>query len=206
MTTAAARAFAMLFLAGALAAACGGRTAALRWWMTCGDPVGGLGHRDAGLPACTTETVGAACAPAGAECDPGNADNSELLCSATDPRQGPGGCPISRAAFKKDIRYLDAGELRALHDQLLDLPLATWRYREEPPSSRLHLGFVIDGHESLACVDAGRDQVDLYGYASMAVAALQAQEQEIAALRAEVAELRAALRSGTAPPGAPRRR
>ena len=58
------------------------------------------------------------------------------------------------------------------------------------------LGFLIDGHESLICVDPARDQVDLYGYASMAVAALQAQNMEIEKLHEEVRELRAALSHG----------
>jgi hypothetical protein len=48
---------------------------------------------------------------------------------------------------------------------------------------------MIDGHESLACVDG--DHVDLYSYASMAVAALQVQEADIAELRRQVASLRA---------------
>ena len=67
----------------------------------------------------------------------------------------------------------------------------------------MHLGFLIDGHESLACVDPERDQVDLYGYASMAVAALQVQAREIEQLRAELAALKE--RVEAAPPPARRR-
>lgn len=39
----------------------------------------------------------------------------------------------------------------------------------------------------------GGDAVDLYGYASMAVAAVQTQAREIAALQREVGSLRAAI-------------
>jgi len=92
--------------------------------------------------------------------------------------------------YKKDIRYLSQEELRATARDLLALPLADFRYREG--DGRKHLGFMIDGHESLACVDG--DRVDLYGYASMAVAAVQVQAAEIAELRAELATLRKELR------------
>jgi hypothetical protein len=39
-------------------------------------------------------------------------------------------------------------------------------------------------------VDASRGRIDLYAYTSMAVAALQQQAREIAALRREVARLK----------------
>ena len=127
----------------------------LHWWTTCGDPLC-AGHRDAGLPACTgSESAGASCVVAGAKCDPGDNCNVELVCAASDPKQGT--CPVSRGRAKKDIRYLSAADLKTYRDQLLHLPLATYRYREEPDDSRLRLGFLIDGHESLICVDPARD-------------------------------------------------
>jgi hypothetical protein len=173
-------------------AACGGATPGddLRWFSTCGDPACS-GHRDAGIAACTAqEEAGVSCSSASAECDPQSLCNSLLLCATSDPKQR--GCPVSRMRFKKDIRYLSAAERAGYRDQLLSLPLATFRYRGAPDRSRLHLGFMIDGHESLACVDG--DTVDLYGYASMAVAALQSQEQEIGELRKELRELRKELK------------
>lgn len=173
-------------------AACGGTApapqGALQWFSTCGDPACS-GHRDAGIAACTAqEEAGVSCATASAECDPQNLCNSLLLCAASDPKKS--GCPVSRMRFKQDIRYLSDADRSAYSDQLLSLPLATFRYRGG--DSRLRLGFMIDGHESLACVDG--DTVDLYGYASMAVAALQSQEQEIAQLRRELRQLRRELK------------
>jgi hypothetical protein len=179
------------FLALIAIAACGGTPATgLQWFSTCGDPACS-GHRDAGLAACTAQQeAGVSCSSASAECDPQNFCNSLLLCATSDPKRG--GCPISRMRFKKDIRYLSDAKRSAYRDQLVALPLATYRYRGAEDGSRLHLGFMIDGHESLACVDG--DTVDLYGYASMAVAALQSQEQEIAQLRNQLRQLRRELR------------
>jgi hypothetical protein len=171
-----------------------GGDGALLWRSTCGDPVCmGGGHRDHGIPRCTTETAGKTCTTPGATCDPVNDCNEDLVCSTKDPRLQAGGCPVSRAIYKKDIRYLSPTDLESYRDQLLALPLATYRYRQATPESRLHLGFVIDGHESLVCVEPERDQVDLYGYASMAVAALQVQARQIDELKREIAALRADL-------------
>ena len=171
---------------------------ALLWYATCGDPVCG-GHRDHGVARCTTEAAGRACTSPGARCDPGNDCDEDLLCSTTDPRLQVGGCPISRASYKEDIHFLTQGELEVYNDQLLALPLATYRYRQS--DAQKHLGFLIDGHESLVCVEPERDRVDLYSYASMAVAALQVQARQIDELRKEVASLRAdvAARRAAAP-------
>ncbi|GAC1352279.1 MAG: hypothetical protein NVS3B20_09960 [Polyangiales bacterium] len=66
--------------------------------------------------------------------------------------------------------------------------LATYHYKTGDDAP--HLGFIIeDMREPSAAVLPSRDRVDLYGYVSMAVAALQRQENDIAALRAEVARL-----------------
>ncbi len=177
-----------------LCAACGGSAmngggdGGTVWWTTCGPPTCSPDGAvpDSGLPHCAPGQAGTACSTPGAECDPYAPCDAHLLCSDKDPKTGPGGCPISRARFKKDIRFLSPPELRQYSRALLDLPLATFRYRSG--DDRTHLGFLIDGHESLAGVEG--DHVDLYGYTSMAVAALQVQQQQIAELRAELAALR----------------
>jgi len=175
------------------------------WYVTCGDPVCMAGgHRDHGLPRCTTESPGKQCTTPGARCDPGNDCNEDLVCGTTDPRQQSGGCPVSRASYKKDIHYLSSSELETYRDQLLALPLATYRYRQSD-SSRQHLGFLIDGHESLVCVEPERDQVDLYSYASMAVAALQVQARQIDDLTKEIAALRARIEAQRSDLARPRR-
>ena len=159
------------------------------WYYTCGDPVCG-GHRDhPGVPPCSAgETPGAACSPEGATCDPGTDCNQLLVCATSDPTYG-GRCPISRRDAKEDIRYLGAEEARRLHDELMKFRLATFRYKEAA-AARTQLGFVIDDVAPSPSIDPARDMVDLYGYTSMAVAALQTQAREIEALEREVRALR----------------
>ncbi len=157
------------------------------WYYTCGDPVCG-GHRDQGIPPCSAgQTPGSACSPEGATCDPGSDCNQLLVCATSDPTHG-GACPISRRAAKEDIRYLGAEEAKRLHDELMKFRLATFRYKAT--AARTQLGFIIDDVVPSPSVDPGRDMVDLYGYTSMAVAALQTQQREIRALEREVAALR----------------
>ena len=168
-----------------------GDSGSLRWFATCGDPsCGGYREKD-GIDLCTDEMEGASCAEAMAVCDPVNDCNALLTCTDTDPTQQPGGCPRSRAEYKRDIRYVDELERQALASQILQTPLATYRYREAP--ERQHLGFIIEDVEPSASVDAERGLVDLYGYTSMAVAALQQQQQQMDELRREVEKLRGIL-------------
>jgi len=56
-----------------------------------------------------------------------------------------GGCPISRREAKDHIRYLDDGDLKRLHDEVMRLRLARFRYRQN--TSRTQLGFIIDDVE-----------------------------------------------------------
>jgi hypothetical protein len=160
-----------------------------KWYTTCGDPVCRGHQAQPGVAACTAVmTAGAACSTMGAECDPQNDCNALLVCSATDPKLHPGGCPVSARRYKEDIQYLDGAGLRQYHDELMRLPLATWRYRTRPER---RLGFLLEdaSGSTTAPVDAERDMVDLYGYTSMTVAALQVQAAQIAALEQEVEAL-----------------
>ncbi|MBI3185151.1 MAG: hypothetical protein HYZ28_23695 [Myxococcales bacterium] len=164
---------------------------ALSWYTTCGDPVCRGWTAKAGVPLCTTEKEGNPCSVDGAQCDPQDPCNVLLQCASKDPKQG-GMCPISRARFKEDIELVTKAELLRYHDELMGLPLATYRYKEGLGQNR-HLGFIIDGNESLICVRPERDQVDVYGYTSMAVAALKVQAAQLAELREELASLKASL-------------
>jgi hypothetical protein len=180
--------------------ACGGHApsggdsdgAVALWWRTCSAPAcpaADAGVPDSGLQSCSSQLVGSACSSVGEQCDPHEGCSVYLRCSTSDPRNQYGGCPVSRMRFKKDIHYLAPEELRGFARDLLALPLADFRYRSG--DHRKRLGFMIDGHESLACVDG--DHVDLYAYTTMAVATLQVQAAEITELREELAAMRTEL-------------
>ncbi len=139
----------------------------LRWYLTCGDPVC-RGHiPEDGLRLCDEEAAGQACGEADDRCDPVDGCNARLVCTDTDPRQGP--CPISKREVKREIRYVDAAERARLAASLEDIRLATYRYVN---GKARRLGFIIDDHPPPEAL-RGEDQVELYGYLSLAVAAIQ---------------------------------
>jgi hypothetical protein len=194
-------ALSLALVGGGLACSSSSKTAdaGLNWFTTCGAPVcqdepdgaaatDGGAAADGGVAACVTEKAGDSCATAGATCDPGLGCDVLLRCADKDPKVQAGGCPISRRAAKRDIAYLDAEAKARLVEELRRLRLAQYRYRDAPDKQRL--GFIIDDVPNGSAVDGPRDQIDLYSYLSMAVAALQqemargdAQERELAALR-----------------------
>lgn len=159
----------------------------LRLFYTCGDPVCSGYSGGSGAPLCSTEAPGDVCRVEGDRCDPQDECNSLVVCAASDPRMAPGGCPISRREHKRDIHYLNADELDRYQREVLDIKLATWRYKQDPTKARL--GFMIDDNESSAAVDAKKDMIDLYGYTSMVVAAFQSQARQLEALQRQVLEL-----------------
>lgn len=197
---------AAFFACLAMGTGCNGPDAIPRWFSTCGDAIC-TGYRPPpGVPPCQNEAPGRACSVKGAQCDPGDACNRLLVCATRDPRLA--GCPISSRRFKRDVQYLTDAEREDCARELGTIRLARYRYQG---SNEPRLGFVLEDDPPAAAVDRGRDMVDLYGYSSLAVAALQVQERRIEALEREVRELRAtssrAGRRRTAPaPGPPRER
>ncbi len=163
-------------------------------WSTCGDPVCG-GWVDKGLPACGTYVAGDRCPrwADGMRCDPMNDCNVLLQCDYTDPTGG-GMCPISLAKYKTGIHYLQPAQVQELARQALDLKLANWVYKADASGS-LRTGFIIDDVPGSPAVAADGEHVDLYGYTSMAVAAVQAQAAQIERLERELAELKAEVRA-----------
>jgi hypothetical protein len=142
----------------------------------------------AGLAPCATEEAGQPCTTPGAECDAGFGCNARLRCTDRDPTVPS--CPISQRASKREISYVTPEEARHLHDELLQLRLATYRYRSEGPDARRRLGFIIDDVGMSPAVEPDRSMVDLYGFMSMAVAAIQEQRREIDRLEKHVRALR----------------
>lgn len=197
------RALLFLLLAGCLDKPDSSDPGTLLWYSTCGDPVcsGYSGPFD-GVPACETEVIGEGCETEAATCDPVNDCNALLICATEDPTAQEGGCPISLRSAKKGIHYLSVDERGALSESLLSTRLARYHYNSQHESTPQRLGFIIDDQPGSPAVLPDGAHVDLYGYTSMAVATIQQQQAEIAALKAELAELRArteALEAARAP-------
>ncbi|MBI1748378.1 MAG: tail fiber domain-containing protein [Acidobacteria bacterium] len=161
----------------------------LQWFYTCGDP-SCHGYTPSGAPLCTTEVAGDPCETPDEMCDPQDDCNAQLICSDRDPRSQPGGCPISSRKFKLGVSYLDEADLQCLAEDVQKIRLATYRYKDPADGNRPHLGFIIEDNPNSAAVMTEKDQIDLYGYTSMVVAALQAQSKEMDRLKAEVQALR----------------
>jgi hypothetical protein len=102
---------------------------------------------------------------------------------------------VSSRRAKKDIVYLGQADRLRLADELARFKLATYEYRDPALAGKRHLGFVIEDVPGSPAVDRDGNMVDLYGYASMLVAAVQAQGDEIAKLKAELTRLKRQTRS-----------
>jgi hypothetical protein len=165
----------------------------LAYYATCGDVVCRVGPgtgADSGVASCGSIKTGDPCTVADAMCDPGTVCGVMLKCATGRLDKN---CPISSAAFKKDINYLGAEDLEKLASTAQHIKLATYYYKDQKPEEQKHLGFIIQDDPNSPAVYTSRDKVDLYGYASMAVAALQVQNKQIAKLERELGELRAEL-------------
>jgi hypothetical protein len=146
-------------------------------------------------PFCPTPRprLGSACQPEAASCrvaDPDDFECGSLELACADGRwvlRMPY-CPLSSRRYKEQIQYLGDKDLSALRDAIVRTRLATYRYRGQ---SDEHLGFIIEDqpNQSPAVLPSG-ERVDLYGYVSMTVAALQTQQKEIDDLKAELRRVR----------------
>lgn len=162
----------------------------LRWYSTCGDPVCGAPNASPQPNTCGSRQEGQLCQTAGETCDLGNDCHQQLICATSDPKQQPGGCPISLPVYKQDIQLLGPLQRQQLAQKLQQLPLATWQYRFEPQGP-MRLGFLIEAGTPPELVKPDGNSVDLYGYLSMAVAAIQEQESRLQHLEAQLRQLKA---------------
>jgi hypothetical protein len=104
------------------------------------------------------------------------------------------GAPISRRAAKSDIRSVVAPDLERIYEELRQIKLSTYQYKDQPASSPRRLGFIIDDTDAPAAINPDGNTVDLYGYLSMAVAAVQVQAKQIEDLKARIRTLEATSR------------
>lgn len=140
-----------------------------------------------GCPA-SRPLVGSACTDNGLMCDYGDCNAIGVVCTSGTWHTMHNGCPISARRAKEGIHYLGDDELRAIADEALATRLATYSYKFGDANPRL--GFIIDDQPDSPAVVAGKERVDLYAYASMAIATVQVQDREIEELRAEMRDLR----------------
>ncbi len=145
--------------------------------------------------------VGAPCTKEGEACavsPPSECGQTTLACRGGVWSLPNATCAASSRGVKKEIAYVDDAQREALRAQLLAVRLASYRYKVGDDAT--HLGFIIeDMPEGSPAVLASRDRVDVYGYTSMVVAALQEQQKQLDALSLEVKRLaaeNAALRKG----------
>jgi hypothetical protein len=101
----------------------------------------------------------------------------------------PAGGPGSSIEVKKDVQYLDAAARARIAAETMGIKLATYKYKTDA-EGREHLGFILEDSPNVPAADMGRKEVDLYAYASMVLATVQQQQQEIATLKAEVERLK----------------
>lgn len=125
------------------------------------------------------------------ECGPGGARQCE---GGVWYEAGADPCPISTRRAKKEIRYLDAAQLEKVARKALELKLATYRYKDPALGSGAQLGFILEDAGKGFAGDPSRGRVNLYGYTSMLLATLQAQQRAIESLRREVRSLRRQVR------------
>jgi hypothetical protein len=173
------------------AAVCVPVVAELHWYTTCGDPVCSGWTPVPGVPMCTTEVEGETCADPSGLCDLGSFCNEKLTCAESDPRAAPGGCPISKAEHKRDIDHLSTHGIDRMRDEALALKLASWNYLDDDPTQATRLGFLIDDRPHSPAIFPNGEQVDLYGYTSLAIAAIQSQQRTIDALQLRIQHLEA---------------
>jgi hypothetical protein len=171
----------------------GGATG-LAWYATCGDPVC-RPPQDSGVPPVVCPPLGSPCTDKGLNCGDRATSSCGVIQVCGDQPTNPETCPVSSKKFKEDIGYVDDAKLQRLHDETLQMRLATYRYKgpfintNDPNAT--HLGFIIEDQPQSLSVERGHDRVDLYGYMSMAVATMQVQEKEISQLKRDLADVKA---------------
>jgi hypothetical protein len=135
--------------------------------------------------------LGTACTTEGKTCTYACGTSNGRTCKQGAWYSTDGGpCPKSSRRAKKDIVYLNAIERQRIAGDVARLRLATYEYRDRALAGKRHLGFIIEDVPGSPAVDRDGSMVDLYGYASMLVAAFQEQSLQIADLKAEIARLK----------------
>lgn len=150
--------------------------------------------QDAQCPA-GKPNLGTSCAIAGKRCVYGCGSDGARVCSGGEWTSASGTpCPISTRRVKREIAYLSPRRRAAIARRALDIKLATYRYTDPALPRGPQLGFIIEDLDPGSfAAEASRARVNLYGYTSMLLAAVQTQQRQIVALRRQLRALRARL-------------
>ena len=164
----------------------------------CGGPLTwhcAIPNADAACPA-GIPLLGSACTTANKTCRYACGPGGARLCQQGAWYTASGGpCPVSSRRAKKNILYLSEAERQRVAEDLARFKLATYEYRDPALGDRRYLGFIIEDVPGSPAVDRDGTMVDLYGYTSMLVAAVQAQGEALAKLQAELAQVKHRLRA-----------
>ena len=151
-------------------------------------------NADAACPA-GIPLLGSACTTADKTCRYVCGTDGARLCKQGAWYTATGGpCPVSSRRAKKNILYLSEAERLRVAEDLARFKLATYEYRDPALGDRRYLGFIIEDVPGSPAVDRDGTMVDLYGYTSMLVAAVQAQGEAIAKLQTALAQVKRRLR------------
>ncbi|HXN45573.1 MAG TPA: tail fiber domain-containing protein, partial [Bryobacteraceae bacterium] len=164
----------------------------------CGGPLSwhcAVPNVDAACPA-GIPLLGSACTTANKTCTYACGPDGARLCKQGAWYAASGGpCPVSSRRAKKNILYLSEAERQRVAEDLARFKLATYEYRDPALGDRRYLGFIIEDVPGSLAVDRDGTMVDLYGYTSMLVAAVQAQGEALAKLQNELAQVKRRLRA-----------
>lgn len=155
------------------------------------DPCQGKPAETRGLASCVSHgvTVGQACGADAPSCyidracpDGRKVVSDYLVCADKRPSR----C-LTRSSrrYKADITYLSKQDRQELARQIEALPLARFRYLDSAKGSR-RLGFITEDALTSEFVSDGGRTVDLYSLLAASIAAIQAQDERIRALEAQL--------------------
>jgi hypothetical protein len=153
------------------------------------------------MPSCpaTQPNLGAVCPSEGLRCEYSCETygvEGGRLCEGGVWVASNNSCPISTRRAKRAIEYLSEREVEQLAHDVLQTRLATYEYTIPALAGRRRLGFIYeDSSTHRFARDPDISGVDLYGYTSLLLAAVQTQQRQIEQLRREVRSLRASQRA-----------
>ena len=146
-------------------------------------------NTDAQCPA-GKPNLGSPCSAAGKSCKYHCGNDGARLCKNSVWYAAQGSpCPVSSRHAKRDITYLSNRDAEAIARRLLRVKLATYHYRDPTLGRDRKLGFILEDVGRSYAGDPARGRVDLYGYTSMLLATVQAQQRTIKKLQRQVKAL-----------------